>query len=84
MQFVEELELIDKYEQMVFVEFIEFIGRLAWLIHNNPQEALDVKLWRVMQVLFKKIKEKVKAPQVDDTVDSESDYEDELATTVLK
>ena len=37
-----------------------------------------------MQVLFSKIKEKVKAPQVDDEVDSESDYEDELATNVLK
>jgi len=83
MQFVEEMELIDKYEQMVFVEFLEFIGRLAWLIYENPQESLDVKLWRILQVLFSKIKEKVKAPTFENDIDSESDYEDELASEIL-
>ena len=45
MQFIEELELIDKYEQLVFVEFLEFLGRLSFLIWDSVDETLDVKMF---------------------------------------
>lgn len=83
MQFVEELELIDNYERLFFVEFLEFLGRLAFLIYDNDEETLDVKLWRLLQIIFNTITEKVKEPVLDQEIDSESDYEDELATEML-
>lgn len=83
MQFIDELELIDLYEQMYFVEFLEFLGRLAYLIWDSRGENLDTKLWRLLQILFAKIKEKVKEPQVELDIDSESDYEDEIATEIM-
>ena len=48
MQVVEELEKIELYEQLFFVEFLEFLGRLAYLIWDSHDEALDAKLWRIM------------------------------------
>ena len=52
MQFVDELEQVETYQQLTFVEFLEFLGRLAWLIWDNPDEFLDVKLWRLLQIFF--------------------------------
>ena len=84
MQMIDELELIDNYKQMLFVEFLEFLGRLAYLLwYDIPDEPLEVKLWRLMAVLFGEFGERVKAVDLEDEVDSESDYEDELATELL-
>ena len=84
MQFVDELELIDNYKQITFVEFLEFLGRLAFLIwYDNQDEPLEVKLWRLMATLFGDFGEKVKGVELEDDVDSESDYEDEIACSLL-
>jgi len=34
------------------VEYFEFLGRLAWLIWEDPEEFLDAKLWRLLQIFF--------------------------------
>ena len=65
------------------MEYLEFLGRLAWLIYTNRDELLDVKLWRLLQIFFGPIKKDVKAHVEEDGVDSESDYEDDLATEIL-
>ena len=57
MQFVEELEQIENYEKLYFVEFLEFIGRLSFLIYEGNDEGLDSKIWRLLQVLFGKFNE---------------------------
>ena len=41
MQFVEELEQIKVYERMVFVEFLDFLARLAFLVWPGDDETLD-------------------------------------------
>lgn len=88
MQFVEELEGINKYKQLNFVEFLEFIGRLADLIYaDEPDEiplAYDVKVWRLMQALFRGIQKRVNTNEDDANIDSESDYEDDIATEIVK
>ena len=59
MQFVEELELIDIYQKLFFVEFLEFLGRLAFLIEFPNEESFHVKLWRLLDVMFGQFKAKV-------------------------
>ena len=59
MQFVEELELIDIYQKLFFVEFLEFLGRLAFLIELPNEESFHVKLWRLLDVMFGQFKAKV-------------------------
>ena len=67
---------------MVFVEFLEFLGRVAFLIWPDPEEPLDMKLWRFMDRMFGLINEKVSQSNFEDLVDSESDYEDEIAQKI--
>ena len=64
MQFVDELEQIDNYERLFFVEFLEFIGRLAYLVWPSLEESFDVKLWRLLQIMFGQIRAKVEEPTV--------------------
>lgn len=59
MQFVEELELIDNYHKLFFVEFLEFLGRLAFLLESPNEEHFNVKLWRLLDVMFGQFKSKV-------------------------
>lgn len=41
MQFVEELEHIAIYERMQFVEFLDFLARLAFVVWPDDDETLD-------------------------------------------
>lgn len=85
MQMIDELELIDNYKQLFFVEFLEFLGRLAYLTwYEQQDEPLEVKLWRLLAALFGVFGEKVKGVEIGDEVDSESDYEDEFASNLLQ
>ena len=42
---------------MKLVEFLEFLGRLAYLIWEEEDENMDMKLWRMLEFLFDSIKE---------------------------
>ena len=69
---------------MELVEFLEFLGRMAFLIWDGSlEEPLEVKLWRLLKAFFGEIGEKVKGVVIQDDVDSESDYEDEFASNEL-
>ena len=84
MQFVEELELITNYDKLSFVEFLEFIARLSFLVWPHIQEeSLDTKIWRMMKMMFSRINVKVKDAKQFDNIDSESDYEDEMAANLI-
>ena len=83
MWFVEELEQMQNYKKMVFAEFLDFLARLSFLVWPDDDEDLSQKIWRLMQKLFNQIKEKVKEAVIINPVDSESDYEDELASEIL-
>ena len=41
MQFVDELELMGNYHRLQFVEFLEFLARLACLVWPDDDEELD-------------------------------------------
>lgn len=88
MQFVDELEGIGKYKQLNFVEFLEFIGRLADLIYADEPDAVplayDVKVWRLMQALFRGIQKRVTTNEDNENIDSESDYEDDTACEIVQ
>ena len=43
---------MENYKRLYFIEFIEFLARLAYLIWPEDDEDLDVKLWRMMHKLF--------------------------------
>ena len=49
------------------------------MIYDDPDEFLDSKLWRMLQIFFGPIQQKVQQPEQEAGIDSESDYEDELA-----
>lgn len=78
MQFIEEQDAKVKknYNQMRLVEFLEFLGRLAFLIWEDQDENMDMKLWRMLEYLFDFIKEQVKGAGEGEGVSSESDYDD--------
>lgn len=66
------------------MEFLEFLGRLAFLAWDeNPGEPLDIKLWHLLHIVFGTFDEEVKDALFEDDIDSESDYEDEIATEIL-
>ena len=43
---------MDNYRKLYFVEFLEFLARLAYLVWPEADEELDVKLYRMMHKLF--------------------------------
>ena len=50
---------------------------------GSIDEQLDGKIWRLLQTLFSKYNEQVKDADNQDDIDSESDYEDDVAYKVL-
>jgi hypothetical protein len=69
-----------KYKTMHLWEFYEFLARLAFLAYPDPEEDLTVKLYRILLSLFKAIGvDQVKERELDNDIDSESDYEDNIA-----
>ena len=54
---------------------------LAW--DENPGQPLEIKLWHLLQIVFDSFDEEVKDVIIEDDIDSESDYEDEMATEIL-
>lgn len=62
---------------MVFVEFLEFIGRIAeMMFSNNRQMSLTDKIKYVLQRIFASIHTSIKEPQIDADLVSESDEEE--------
>ena len=47
---------------MRFVEWLEFLGRLAWLIWDDPLETMDKKYYRIMDIIFSIFKLNVLSP----------------------
>jgi hypothetical protein len=50
MSVLDEMENIENFERMVFVEFLEFIGRLADYIYDDME--LEVKLKMFLDKVF--------------------------------
>ena len=48
MWFVEELEQMQSYKRMVFVEFLDFLARLSFLVWPDDDEDMSQKIWRIM------------------------------------
>jgi hypothetical protein len=68
---------------MRFVEWLEFLGRLAWLIWEDPLEMMDKKYYRIMDLIFPFAKVNLQSNQADDGVNSESDYDDTIALDLI-
>ena len=77
---MDELEQMENYKRLYFVEFVEFLARLAFLVWPEHDEDLDVKLWRMMHKLFVPRQWVVEGANDGDGADSESDYDDAIAT----
>jgi hypothetical protein len=66
-----------KLNSIVFVELLEFIGRLAQLVFKkNETMKLFDKIILIMQKMFELIPEEVRMPTMEYEVDSETDDEE--------
>lgn len=65
MSVLDEMDGKNQNEKMQFVEFLEFLGRVAELVHKDYVE-LEVKLKRLLEVVFKKAGIKLKEPKIEE------------------
>ena len=73
-----EMEEFEKYDKMLQVEFIEFIGRSAELIFTGNQPLVQ-KIQRLLHTLFNfYFNQSCIIPEEDENNDSESDDQDFL------
>jgi len=78
------MELYKKYTTMPIVEFLEFIGRLAYLAFTDESELLHSKIYRLLALLLRLVDKEVDEAEDIFTCDSESDYEDDVAANYLQ
>ena len=76
--FIQEMEDINKYERMLFVEFLELIARISDLWLKEFNWPMVQKIEKVLSELFELLGDKVIQTGKDQDIDSESDYEDDL------
>jgi len=69
----------DSLKRIKFVEFLEFIGRIAETVFskNNTMKIYD-KVYLTLQKMFKLLPAEVIEPQTEFDVDSESDNDEYL------
>ena len=78
MTIIDEMEDFDSYENLLFVEFIEFLGRMAEQMIKSDQQ-LVFKLEYLLSILFQRLlKVKMIKPNFADAQDSDSDYADDI------
>ena len=82
MTIIDDMEDFDNYENMLLVEFYEFLGRFAELIYEN-EEGDEIPLYKklarlltIMIPLFTTFR--FIMPNMENDLDTESDDEDEL------
>jgi hypothetical protein len=77
MTVIDETTNRDKLYRINFVEFLEFIGRIAQIVFiKNKNMSLYDKILYIMQKLFALIPAKVIEPVTDYNIESESDDEE--------
>jgi len=73
---VDEMNQKDRYDNMLFVEFQDFICRCAYFKYKDQTTGQFVdRVERVLDVLFKQIEVRRQKPNFEIEVDSESDYD---------
>lgn len=75
MVLIDEMNEKKKYDEIVFVEFLEFIAWVADYKFRDWQMTLYQKLLTILEKLFALIKEKVIIKSYEVEIDSESDNE---------
>ena len=79
MTIIDEMNESDKYNNLKFVEFLEFIARIAEMVfEKNSQIRLYDKVYFTFQKFFALIPAQVKEPKTDVDVVSESDNDEFL------
>ena len=71
---VDEMNNKEKYDNMLLVEFLEFICRIAYAKYKDVNISFLEKVERILDLIFKQIKAKRIRPNFDISVSSESDY----------
>ena len=79
----DEMADFDRYNQMPFTEFYEFIGRCAAqaYVENAP---LAKKIERILTYLLPLVKAEYIAPGQDEHVESDSDYEEDWLDEIIQ
>jgi len=76
MTIIDEMKDMAKYDKLKFVEFLEFIGRVAAQLDSmDDNNRLYPKLEVVMKKVLATINERVRYPEVSNEAISESDSE---------
>lgn len=76
---------IEKYSRLEFVEFLEFLGRVAVLLYGQVAElSMNDKIEKVLVELFRLIGEKVRHPPKTNNDELVSDFEDDLVQMAKK
>lgn len=76
MNILDEMDGKNQNEKMQFVEFLEFLSRLAELVYKDYVD-LEVKLKRLLEVVLETAGFKFKEPTIEETVQEETDSEDD-------
>ena len=81
---IDEMEEFDKYNILKRTEFLEFIGRLAFLIYPDAKLSLAKKIEMLLRQLLKTVVNKaIVIPDLNEGAESESDYEDDVVDKIL-
>ena len=78
-----EMGDFDKYNQMNLTEFHEYLGRLAALLYSEAMP-LAKKLERLLNYLLPLIKMEYTPPNLDQDIESESDYDDDWVSDIMQ
>lgn len=78
----DEMADFDRYNQMTLTEFYEFLGRCAALAYVE-NASLAKKIERLLGYVLPLAKQDFIAPAVDEAVDSDSDYDDDLVDEII-
>ncbi len=76
MNILDEMDGEKSNDKMQFVEFLEFVSRLADYVYKDYVE-LEVKLKRFLEVMLNSFGMKFKEPAIDEPVQEESDSDDD-------
>jgi len=63
------------YSRLLFVEFLEFIGRIATVVYKMDSTSLKEKICLVLDDVLKTANFVRKAPMMKTDIESESDYD---------
>lgn len=78
-----EMGDFQKYTSMKLVEFYEFLSRWAQYTFKEIQQPLPIKLQMLLEIILP-IAGRTFIPPGDQEVESESDYDDDLVTSMVQ